>query len=189
MNERELVEAFITRREYQHQIEKIYRRISELMSSQDDLTKLTDGLAQVETDLVASQAALQAELDQVAAANPGVDLSDALTLVGQLDTHVQAIGDLKPDVVPPELANPTTVVSAPGGEPTATGPQVPGAAPADGADSTTPGNDPSQQTPDPDATVDPAQAPVSDPQPADADLGVAPASSDPAQPGNNPENA
>lgn len=170
MNERELVEAFITRREYQHQLERIYRRISILMTSQADITAIVDSVAQVEADLAASQATLQSELDALSQANPSLDLSGVQAAVASLDDHAKALNDLKPDVVPPEIANPTTVVSAPGGEPTATGPQTP----ADGS------SDP--------VSSDPVQAPVSDPQPADAPV-VDPASSDPAQPGNNPENA
>lgn len=74
------------------------------MSEQEQVGALETAVTQVATDLAAARTTLQAELDALAAANPGVDLSRLTTAVEALDPAVQALVALKPEAP----AGPTT---------------------------------------------------------------------------------
>ena len=76
------------------------------MGTQADVDAITTAIGQVETDLKASSDAIQAELDQLAAANPGVDLTALRSAVSGLDPAVQAIGALKPLTPQPPAPGP-----------------------------------------------------------------------------------
>src|ERR1035437_3194867 len=81
-------------------IRHMLRAINELqenqMSTQAQVDALTAELTQVASDLVASSAALQTEIDSLAAANPGVSLTALQAAADALDPAVKAIGALVP---------------------------------------------------------------------------------------------
>lgn len=62
----------------------------------EQLAALEAGLTRVATDLATAQSTLQTELNELAQANPGIDLSKVTASVTALDTAVQAVGGLKP---------------------------------------------------------------------------------------------
>jgi hypothetical protein len=73
--------------------------------TQADVDALTAQIEQVAQDLIAAQGKLQAEIDALAAANPGVDLTALQAAVAPLDAAVVALGGLAPDA-PPEPTPP-----------------------------------------------------------------------------------
>ena|ERR1035437_7181404 len=81
-------------------IRHMLRAINELqenqMSTQAQVDALTAELTQVASDLVASSAALQTEIDSLSAANPGVSLTALQAAADALDPAVKAIGALVP---------------------------------------------------------------------------------------------
>lgn len=70
------------------------------MASQAEVQALSDAVDQVSSDLTNSVAAVQAEIDQVVADNPSIDLSGVTQKVSDLDTAVRAVADIKPTVQP-----------------------------------------------------------------------------------------
>lgn len=66
------------------------------MNEAEQLAALEAGPTQVATDLATAQSTIQAELNALALANPGIDLSKVTASVTALDTAVQAVGALKP---------------------------------------------------------------------------------------------
>lgn len=101
---------------YHHDSREIWEAINELrnnqVSLQEEINGITTELDQVATDLTTVQATLQTEIDNLAAANPGVDLSGLRTAVAPLDAAVQALGKLEPTPATPP-AETTPVEPAP----------------------------------------------------------------------------
>ena len=71
------------------------------MASQADVDAITAELGQVSTDLSTAQSTLQNEIDNLAAANPQVDVSQLKAAADQLDPAVQKLAGLVPDSAPP----------------------------------------------------------------------------------------
>jgi uncharacterized coiled-coil protein SlyX len=69
------------------------QRMAKMEGSLDALNAAVD---QVAADLSTSVTELQTELDNLAAANPGVDLTAVTAKVEALDQQVQAVGNLTP---------------------------------------------------------------------------------------------
>lgn len=80
------------------------------MATQADVDALTTALDQVATDLAASQATLQVEIDKLAGPNPGLNFDGLRAEVAKLDPMAQAIGALKP--TPPVVGATAPVVGA-----------------------------------------------------------------------------
>lgn len=89
---------YVTRREFDHELAELNERLTRMSTQFDDLNAAID---QVSGDLTTATTELQAELNALAAANPGIDLSPAIAKVQALDTAVQAVGTLKPDTPAP----------------------------------------------------------------------------------------
>jgi uncharacterized protein (DUF3084 family) len=87
----------VTRREFEEAITQIERN---LMSTQADVDALTAQVTQVATDLQTAQTTLQTEIDNLAAANPALDLSALQAAVAPLDASVQALGAITPTPPP-----------------------------------------------------------------------------------------
>jgi DNA-directed RNA polymerase specialized sigma54-like protein len=87
----------VTRREFEEAITQIERK---LMSTQADVDALTAQVTQVATDLQTAQTTLQTEIDNLAAANPALDLSALQAAVAPLDASVQALGAITPTPPP-----------------------------------------------------------------------------------------
>jgi hypothetical protein len=73
----------------------IHERL-DLMATQADVDALTTAVDQIATDLTAAQSKLQAEINALAAANPGLDLTALQAAVAPVDAAVQALGALAP---------------------------------------------------------------------------------------------
>lgn len=95
-------------------IREINERIEEMAASEDALNVALD---QVATDLSAGIEAVQAELSQLAAANPGIDVAGALAKVQALDTTAKSLSTLAPTPDAPAPATGTVegTVSTPAG--------------------------------------------------------------------------
>lgn len=65
-------------------------------ASQQDIDNLTAEVSQVASDLQDAQSKLQAEIDKLAQANPGVDVTALKAAVDPLDAAVVALGNLQP---------------------------------------------------------------------------------------------
>lgn len=76
-------------------IKRLERQISH-MASQAEVDTITTKIEQVATDLGTVQTTLQTEIDNLAAANPSIDLSGLKTAVEPLDAAVEALGSLQP---------------------------------------------------------------------------------------------
>lgn len=78
----------------------IWRAIDQLkeqqMATQTEVDAITTEAQKVATDLGTVQSTLQAEIDNLAAANPSIDLSGLKTAVEPLDAAVEALGNLQP---------------------------------------------------------------------------------------------
>lgn len=70
------------------------------MATQDDINALQTQVQQVGTDLQTSVQTLQSELNQLAAANPDVDLTGLRNAVTTLDEQAKAVGSLAPESNP-----------------------------------------------------------------------------------------
>jgi hypothetical protein len=77
------------------------------MASQQDVDALTTQVGQVATDLAAAKTALQTEIDQLAAANPTVNLAGLQAAVAPLDAAVQSLGALTPTPPAPPAPGPS----------------------------------------------------------------------------------
>jgi flagellin-like hook-associated protein FlgL len=66
------------------------------MATQEEVTAITTEVEKVATDLGTVQSTLQTEINNLAAANPSVDLSGLQTAVAPLDAAVEALGNLQP---------------------------------------------------------------------------------------------
>lgn len=66
------------------------------MATQADIDQVTQQVNQVATDLQTSTTAIQAEIDQLAQANPQLDLSALQSAVSPLDDKVKALGQIQP---------------------------------------------------------------------------------------------
>jgi hypothetical protein len=96
-----------------HPLREVWEAIIDLrknqVSLQEEINGITTELDQVATDIASVQATLQTEIDNLAAANPGVDLSGLRTAVAPLDAAVQALGKLEPTpAAPPAETAPVT---------------------------------------------------------------------------------
>lgn len=79
------------------QLWKAIRELKEKqVSTQADVDALTMQVDQVASDLTAASANLQTEIDNLAAANPNLDLDALQAAVAPLDAQVQTLGSLKP---------------------------------------------------------------------------------------------
>ncbi len=94
---------YVTFDEFERVVDQLRERIS-LMATQADVDAITAQITQVSTDLAAAKTSLQAEIDKLAVANPGVDLSGLQAAVAPLDAAVQAVGGLVPDAPAPPAA-------------------------------------------------------------------------------------
>jgi copper chaperone CopZ len=79
---------------------EIWHAITQLkeqtMTTQAEVDGITTEVQKVATDLTTVQATLQTEIDNLAAANPSVDLSWLKAAVEPLDAAVEALGNLQP---------------------------------------------------------------------------------------------
>lgn len=66
------------------------------MSTQAQVDALTAAVAQVSADLATASETLQAEIDNLANANPAIDLSALTAAVEPLDAAVNALDSLAP---------------------------------------------------------------------------------------------
>jgi len=66
------------------------------MASQAEVDTLTTEVEKVATDLGTVKTTLQTEIDNLAAANPSIDLSGLKAAVEPLDGVVNALGSLQP---------------------------------------------------------------------------------------------
>lgn len=66
------------------------------MATQEEVNTITTEVQKVAADLQTASTTLQTEIDNLAAANPAVDLSGLRTAVQPLDAAVQALGNLQP---------------------------------------------------------------------------------------------
>ena len=100
-------------------IHNLRRDISDLqeqnMAEQTQIDALTTELTQVAADLAASSTALQTEIDNLAAANPGINLAPLQAIADTLDPAAKAIGALAPTPPPPP---PPVTLFAFSGDPT-----------------------------------------------------------------------
>lgn len=99
---------FVTTRQFRETINELRREMAH-MATQSDVDAVTTQVQQVATDLQSAQSSLQAEIDQLAQANPSVDLTALQAAVAPLDSAVQALGQIKPDQpapTPPAPAGP-----------------------------------------------------------------------------------
>lgn len=96
--------------DHERRLRELERRADQIerdqMSEQEQADALETAVTRVATDLATAQHTLQVELDALAAANTGVDLSKLTTAVAALDPAVQALAALKPEASAP--AEPTT---------------------------------------------------------------------------------
>jgi uncharacterized protein len=76
------------------------------VSLQEEINGITTELDQVATDIASVQTTLQTEIDNLANANPGIDLSGLRTAVQPLDAAVQALGKLEPTPTTPPAETP-----------------------------------------------------------------------------------
>src|SRR5438309_9884094 len=82
-----------------HLVQYINRRLSH-MATQADVDALTQQVGQVASDLQSAQTQLQTEIDNIAAANPNLDLSALQSAIQPLDDSVKALGNLQPTPAP-----------------------------------------------------------------------------------------
>jgi uncharacterized protein len=66
------------------------------MANQQEVDTITTEVQTVATDLTTVQSTLQTEIDNLAAANPSIDLSGLKTAVEPLAAAVEALGNLQP---------------------------------------------------------------------------------------------
>lgn len=86
-------QRFVSHAELNAAIAHLERKI---MASQADIDAITTQVQQVATDLDSAKTSLQTEIDNLAANNPGVDLSGLQAAVAPLDSAVQTLGQLQP---------------------------------------------------------------------------------------------
>ena len=77
------------------------------MATQADVAALTTAVGVVANNLETAKSVLQGEIDALAAANPGLNLTALQAAVAPLDSAVQALAALKP--------TPAPIASAPAG--------------------------------------------------------------------------
>jgi hypothetical protein len=77
-------------------LHSLHQKVDAIMSTQAQADADTQAILQSLTDLATSSAAIQTELNTLADANPGIDLTALTAAVGQLDPAVQAVGKLVP---------------------------------------------------------------------------------------------
>lgn len=82
-------------REIWQAINAIERKLT-YMATQAEVDGITTEIQKVATDLTTVQGTLQTEIDNLAAANPSIDLSGLKTAVAPLDAAVEALGSLQP---------------------------------------------------------------------------------------------
>lgn len=84
------------------QLHKYYNDLKEQqMSLQEEINAITSELEKVSGDIATVQTNLQSEIDNLAAQNPSVNLSNLRNAVAPLDAAVQALGKLEPVVPTP----------------------------------------------------------------------------------------
>lgn len=101
----------VTKADLALEVDKLNERM-DTMATQDDINRLTGEVNQVATDLAASVATVQSELDALQAANPTLDLSGLETAVSTLDTQAQAVGTLAPQPAPAPTPPPPAPAAA-----------------------------------------------------------------------------
>jgi hypothetical protein len=99
------VRRYVTRQEFDRAISQLNERIA-TMATQADVDAITTQVDQVATDLANAKTALQQEIDQLASANPQLNLTALQSAVQPLDGAVQALDALKPDSPPPAATPP-----------------------------------------------------------------------------------
>lgn len=105
--------------------ERLERRIQRLeedeLANQAEIDALTAALNQVAEDLAATQTTLQTEINNLANANPELDLSGLTAAVAPLDDSVKALAAIEPVKPEPPAPTPPTVPNQPLYEHTGTG--------------------------------------------------------------------
>lgn len=86
---------FVTQERFERALGEVHERIDG-MATQADVDALTVAVGQISTDLATAQTELQAEIDSLSAANPGLDLTALQAAVAPVDEAVQQLGALKP---------------------------------------------------------------------------------------------
>lgn len=111
-----------------HPLREVWEAIIDLrknqVSLQEEINGITTELDQVATDIASVQTTLQTEIDNLANANPGVDLSGLRTAVAPLDAAVQALGKLEPTPAAPPAETPPVTAETPA-EPVTPAPETP----------------------------------------------------------------
>ncbi len=94
---------YVTHEQLEERLEEIYERI-EHMATQADVDALTAELDSVSSDIQTASASIQAEINALAQANPGLDISKLQAAAAPLDAAVQGLGNLKPVLQAPPPA-------------------------------------------------------------------------------------
>jgi hypothetical protein len=82
-------------------VDVILTQIGILMSQQDDISADTAAIVQAVTDLGTAVTSVQAEIDQLKAANPALDLTALDAAVASLQPAVAGVQGLVPPAAPP----------------------------------------------------------------------------------------
>lgn len=101
---------------YLHHAERRFLRLEDQISllegvqmgTQGEVDAATQAIQKVSDDISNVRGVLQTEIDNIAAAHPGVDLSKLNAGVALLDPAVEALGALKPEAPPAPPAETTT---------------------------------------------------------------------------------
>jgi hypothetical protein len=87
---------FHRRRSLSRRIDTIERQLTH-MATQEEVDAITTQVSEVATDLATAKTTLQAEIDQLATANPGIDLTGLKEAVAPLDQAAKDLAALAPD--------------------------------------------------------------------------------------------
>jgi ABC-type transporter Mla subunit MlaD len=93
--------GYVTRQEFKRAIQALNERIDGMASQQAAIDAITAQLGQVSTDLESARTTLQTEIDNLAAANPGVDVTALQNAAAALDPAVQSLAGLTPTPAEP----------------------------------------------------------------------------------------
>lgn len=108
-------------------VHALHRKVDQVMTVQDEINAAVQAASDALTSLVqrvtAKQAELQAEIDALKAANPGIDVAALEAKLAELKTMADAVDVPPPPPAPTSAPAPaTTPAPADGGNPPATPP-------------------------------------------------------------------
>jgi hypothetical protein len=100
-----------------HPLREVWEAIIDLrknqVSLQEEVNSIATELDKVGTDLAGAQETLQAEINNLANQNPGVDLSGLRAAAQPLDAAVQALAKLEPTPAAPPVETPPVTPTEP----------------------------------------------------------------------------